>query len=179
VLEKSNQTGKSQLNKEQSTVWAKRLKEFSAMLSIGDGVLALVAPRDHVALWLLGPKRLRKLGAWFAENPIYTRLGGLVEAGLGLWLALRQYKKAAPQPWYQRWLVQYRLLPRWLAPLVLLAIVLAAVIFRRTTTGGKSSSAEGPADEELAVDEAVAEESSTKDMRSIIRESVRRSGRQR
>jgi hypothetical protein len=147
------------------------------MISIGDGVLALIAPRNHTTLWLLGPKRLRKLAAWFAENPLYTRLGGIVEAGLGLWLALRQYKEAAPtQLWYQRWLAQYRLLPSWLAPLVLLAVVLAAVVFMRTR--GKSPSEEEQAREELAVEEAAAEESS-KEMRSIIRESVRRSGRQR
>ena len=148
------------------------------MISIGDGVLTLITPRNHVALWLLGPKRLRKLAAWFAENPVYARLGGIVEIGLGLWLALRQYKEAtAPQPWYQRLLAQYRLLLSWLAPLVLLAIVLA-VIFRRTTRG-KTPSEEDQAGDELTVEEAVAEESSSKDMRSIIEESIRRSGRQR
>ncbi len=154
-------------------MWANRLKESIAMLSIGDGVLALIAPRNHTTLWLLGPKRVRKLSAWFAENPLYTRLGGIVETGLGLWLGLRQYKEAAPtQLWYQRWLAQYRLLPGWLAPLALLAIVVAAVVFMRTR--GKSPSEEDQASEELAVEEAAAEE-----MRSIIRESVRRSGRQR
>jgi hypothetical protein len=148
------------------------------MISIGDGVLALIAPRNDTMLWLLGPKKVRKLSAWFAENPLYTRLGGIVETGLGLWLALRQYKEAAPtQPWYQRWLAQYRLLPGWLAPLVLLAIVLAAVVFMRTR--GKSPSEVDQAREELAVEEAAAEDGSSKEMRSIIRESVRRSGRQR
>ncbi len=161
-------------------MWANRLKESIAMISIGDGVLALIAPRNHTTLWLLGPKRVRKLSAWFAENPLYTRLGGIVETGLGLWLALRQYREAAPtQLWYQRWLAQYRLLPGWLAPLVLLAIELAAVVFMRTATRGKSPSEEDQVAEELAGEEAVVDESSTSDMRSIIRESVRRSGRQR
>ena len=159
-------------------MWANRLKESIAMVSIGDGVLALIAPRNHTMLWLLGPKKVRKLNAWFAENPLYTRLGGIVQTGLGLWLALRQYREAAPiQPWYQRWLAQYRLLPGWLAPLVLLAIVLAAVVFMRTR--GKRPSEEDQAREELAVEEAAAEDGSSKEMRSIIRESVRRSGRQR
>ena len=55
-------------------MWANRLKESIAMMSIGDGMLALIAPRNHVALWLSGPKRLRKLTLWFAENPtqLYT-----------------------------------------------------------------------------------------------------------
>ena len=160
-------------------MWASRLKQFSAMISIGDGVLTLIAPRNHVALWLLGgPKRLRKLAAWFAKNPVYTRLGGIVEIGFGIWLALRQYKEAiAPQPWYQRWLAQYRLLLSWLAPLALLAIVLAVIL--RRTTRGKTPSEEDQARDELTVEEAVAEESSSKDMRSIIEESIRRSERQR
>ena len=159
-------------------MWASRLKQFSAMISIGDGVLTLIAPRNHVALWLLVPKRLRKLAAWFAKNPVYTRLGGIVEIGFGLWLALRQYKEAiAPQPWYQRWLAQYRLLLSWLAPLVLLAIVLAVIL--RRTTRAKTPSEEDQAHDELTVEEAVAEESSSKDMRSIIEESIRRSERQR
>ena len=160
-------------------MWTSRLKEFAAMTSIGDGVLALIAPRNHVALWLLGPKRLRKLTLWFVENPIYTRLGGIVETGLGIWLALRQYQKAAPQPWYQRWLSQYRLLPDWLAPVGLLAIVLLTVIFfMRTTRRGEAASEEDQAHEELAAEEEVAQES-RKDIRNIIRESLRRSRRQR
>ena len=159
-------------------MWANRLKESIAMISIGDGVLALIAPQNHTMLWLLGPKKVRKLSAWFVENPLYIRLGGIVETGLGLWLALRQYREAAPtQLWYQRWLAQYRLLPGWLAPLVLFAIVLAAVVFMRTR--GKSPSEVDQAREELAVEEAAAEDGSSKEMRSIIRESVRRSGRQR
>jgi hypothetical protein len=160
-------------------VWANRLKESIAMMSIGDGMLALIAPRNHVALWLLGPKRLRKLTLWFAENPTYTRIGGIAEVGLGIWLALRQYQQeAAPQPWYKRRFAQYRLLPGWLAPLVLfLGIVLAAGVFRRATTRGKTPSEEDQAREELAVEDAVVEES-RKVIRSIIRESVERSRRQ-
>ena len=159
-------------------MWANRLKESIAMISIGDGVLALIAPQNHTTLWLLGPKKVRKLNAWFAENPLYTRLGGIVQTGLGLWLALRQYREAAPiQPWYQRWLGQYRLLPGWLAPLALLAIVLAAVVFMRTKV--KRPSEEDQAREELAVEEAAAEDGSSKEMRSIISESVTRSRRQR
>jgi type VI protein secretion system component VasK len=160
-------------------VWASRLKEFAAMISIGDGVLALIAPRNHVALWLLGPKRLRKLTLWFAENPTYTRLGGIAEIGLGIWLALRHYQKAAPQPWYQRWFSQYRLLPAWLAPVGLLALVLLTVTFMRTTRRSETASEEDQAarEEELAAEEEVAQES-RKDIRNIIRESLRRSRRQ-
>jgi hypothetical protein len=151
-----------------------------AMISIGDGMLALIAPRNHLALWLLGPKRLRKLTLWFVENPTYTRLGGIAEIGLGVWLALRQYREAAPPPWYQRWFSRYRLLPGWLAPVGLLALVLLAVIFlMRTTRRGDTASEEDQAagEEELAAEEEVAQES-RKAIRNIIRESVNRSRRQ-
>lgn len=121
------------------------------MISIGDGVLALIAPRNHTALWLLGPKSLRKLALWFAENPTYTRLGGIAETGFGIWLALRQYREA-PKPWYQRWFSQYPLLG-WLAPVVLLAFILAVAYIR---TGGETSSEEDQAHEELAGEEEAA-----------------------
>ena len=154
-------------------MWANRLKESMATISIGDGVLALIAPRSHVALWLLGPKRLRKLTLWFAENPIYTRLGGIVETGLGIWLALRQYQKATPQPWYQRWLSQYRLLPGWLGPVGLLALVLLAVIFvMRTTRRGEPVSEEDQTREELSAAEG------RESIRSLIRQFVRRNRHQ-
>jgi hypothetical protein len=161
-------------------VWANRLKESMAMISIGDGVLALIAPRNHVALWLLGPKRLRKLTLWFVENPIYTRLGGIAEIGLGIWLALRQYRETAPRPWYQRWFSQYRMLLGWLMPVGVLAIVMLTIIFvMRTTKRGESAPEEGQArGEELTAAEEVAEEG-RECIRSIVRESVRRSGRQR
>jgi hypothetical protein len=153
----SNQTGEV-TNKEQRIVWANRLKESIAMISIGDGVLALIAPRNHVVLWLLGPKRLRKLTLCFAENPTYTRLGGIVEIGLGIWLALRQHQKAAPRLWYQRWFSQYRLLLGWIAPVGLLAIVIPTVIFLvRTTRRGEADSEEDQTREELSAAEEVVE----------------------
>ena len=155
-------------------MWANRLKESIAMISIGDGVLALIAPQNHVALWLLGPKRLRKLTLWFAENPIYTRLGGIAEIGLGIWLALRQHQRAAPQPWYQRWVVSYRLLPGWLAPVVLLAIGVLPIIFLvRPTKRGEPVSEEDQTREELS-----AAEEGRANIRSLIREFVRRNRQQ-
>ena len=74
-------------------MWARRVKELLAMSAIGDGVLALIAPSSHALLWLFGPQWLRKLNRWFAENPTYTRLGGIAEIGFGVWLALRQYEE--------------------------------------------------------------------------------------
>jgi dodecin len=115
-------------------MWSRRikelLKELLAMSTIGDGVLALIVPSSHASLWLFGPRSMRKLNRWFVENPTYTRLGGIAEIGLGIWLALRQYEEP-PQPWYQRWFSQNRLIV-WLAPVgfLLVAILLTATYSR-------------------------------------------------
>jgi dodecin len=112
-------------------MWSRRIKELLAMSTIGDGVLALIVPSSHASLWLFGPQTMRKLNGWFLENPTYTRLGGIAEIGLGIWLALRQYQEP-PQPWYQRWFSQKRLIG-WLAPVGLLLVgILLTTIYRRS-----------------------------------------------
>jgi hypothetical protein len=52
---------------------------------------------------LLAPESMGKLGRWFADNPRYIRLVGLVDIGLGIWLSREQYQ-APPQPWWRKWL---------------------------------------------------------------------------
>jgi dodecin len=112
-------------------MWSRRIKELLAMSTIGDGVLALIVPSSHASLWLFGPQTMRKLNRWFVENPTYTRLGGIAEIGLGIWLALRQYQEP-PQPWYQRWFSQNRSIG-WLAPVGLLLVgILLTTIYRRS-----------------------------------------------
>ena len=176
--EATRQTKLTKQGEQRIVLWPNRLKEVVAITSIGDGMVALIAPRNHMELWLLGPRRLRKLTLWFSENPLYTRLVAIVQVGFGMWLALRQYQEeAAPQPppqlWYQRWFSQYRLLPGWLAPLLgLLALILIIVVVFRHTRG-KSPSEGDQASDELDGEEIV--EESKQAIRSIIRESVRRS----
>ena len=63
------------------------------MLMIGDGVLAVVAPTEHVRLWRKAPTGFDKLLKSFEKRPAVTRTVGLLEIGLGLWLAHAQYKK--------------------------------------------------------------------------------------
>ncbi len=63
------------------------------MLAIGDGVIALVAPRRHSLLWRFGPKGYKELMERFAERPGLVRLLAAAEVGTGLWLALRQYRE--------------------------------------------------------------------------------------
>ncbi len=69
----------------------RRLLELGAMLAIGDGVIALVAPRRHSLLWRFGPEGYKELMEGFAERPNLVRLLAAAEIGIGLWLALRQY----------------------------------------------------------------------------------------
>lgn len=72
-------------------MWKKRLIETFAVLTIGDGVIEVVAPREHSRLWEAGPESARKVARFFAENPNHMRLLGVAQIGFGLWLALGQY----------------------------------------------------------------------------------------
>ena len=74
-------------------MWSRRLKETFAVITIGDGVVELVAPREHSLLWAdIGPESTRKLARFFADNPTYMRLLGVTQIAWGLWLAFEQYR---------------------------------------------------------------------------------------
>jgi hypothetical protein len=66
---------------------ARRAAELGAIMMVGDGVVAALAPEGHARLWERGPKAWRDMVQPFAEHPQMTRLIGLAEIGLGLWLA--------------------------------------------------------------------------------------------
>ena len=74
-------------------MWSRRLKEIFAILTIGDGVIALLTPREHSLLWETGPESVRKLVRFFADNPSYLRILGATQIAFGAWLALRQYRE--------------------------------------------------------------------------------------
>jgi hypothetical protein len=74
--------------------WVRRMKESLAILTVGDGAIELVSPREHSLLWEVGPESTRKVARFFAENPNYMRLIGAAQIALGLWLALRQYRES-------------------------------------------------------------------------------------
>jgi hypothetical protein len=71
--------------------WARRMKETFAIVTIGDGMIELISPREHSLLWEFGPPKVRKVARFFAENPNLMRLLGASQVAFGLWLALRQY----------------------------------------------------------------------------------------
>ncbi len=72
-------------------MWSRRLKETIALITIGDGALALIAPKEHSLLWEVGPEGIRKTTRFFADNPNYMRLLGANQIAFGVWLAFRQY----------------------------------------------------------------------------------------
>ena len=74
-------------------MWLRRLKETFAVISIGDRVIELLAPRQHSPLWAFGPVSARKVARFFADDRNYMRLPGLTQVGFGAWLAFKQYRE--------------------------------------------------------------------------------------
>ena len=75
------------------TTWARRIQETFAILTISDGAIELVSPREHSLLWEVGPESARQLAGFFAEAPSYMRLIGAAQIAFGLWFALRLYRE--------------------------------------------------------------------------------------
>ncbi len=75
------------------SMWTRRLLETFAIVTIGDGIIELVSPREHSLLWEVGPESARKTARFFAGNPNLMRLLGASQVAFGLWLALRQYRE--------------------------------------------------------------------------------------
>lgn len=73
---------------------ARRILDVVALISVGDGVLWVLAPRRRGLLWLVGPGPVKRFVENVSlENPWQARLLGAAQAALGVWLALRQYPK--------------------------------------------------------------------------------------
>ncbi|MGH3086494.1 MAG: hypothetical protein ACRDSJ_04155 [Rubrobacteraceae bacterium] len=72
-------------------MWKKRLLETFAIITIGDGVIEALAPREHSLLWQVGPGK--GVARFFAGNPKYMRLLGVSQIAFGIWLAMRQYRE--------------------------------------------------------------------------------------
>lgn len=70
-----------------------RFKELLAILMIGDGVLALIAPSRHPRLWKFGPRGYQQLMQAFSDHPTMKRFSGIGQIGLGVWLASRQWPR--------------------------------------------------------------------------------------
>jgi hypothetical protein len=77
---------------------AAHLKELFALLLIGEGVVGVLYPEQHTRLWAFGPRPWRQFIEWWAERPDLLRLLWAGQAGVGLWLAARQFPSAEAMP---------------------------------------------------------------------------------
>jgi uncharacterized protein YjeT (DUF2065 family) len=68
----------------------KRAKHFMAMVLIGDGVMALVNPRNDAHAWKRGPRLWRSLMSELADRPNLTRAIGAAQVAAGVLWALHQ-----------------------------------------------------------------------------------------
>jgi hypothetical protein len=73
-------------------VWKRRLIETFAIITLGDGLIEFLAPKEHSRLWAVGPESTRRIGMWFVEKPDRMRVLGAAQVVFGVWLALRQHR---------------------------------------------------------------------------------------
>lgn len=67
-------------------------EDLAAMVMIGDGVLNMVHPRRHSALWNCGPQSYRRVAGKLESHPQVARGLGLALVALGVWLGCRAAK---------------------------------------------------------------------------------------
>jgi len=73
-------------------MWDKRIMRLLTILYIVGGAAALLAPES-----------MGRFGRWVSDNPLYMRIDGMAGIALGVWLALREYRKEeSPRPWWRR-----------------------------------------------------------------------------
>jgi hypothetical protein len=73
---------------------AAHLKELLALLLIGEGVVGTLYPEQYTRTWENGPGRWQNFIGWWADRPALMRVLCAAEAGVGLWLAVRQFPPA-------------------------------------------------------------------------------------
>ena len=73
-------------------MWKRRLIEAFAIVTLGDGLIEFLAPKEHSRLWVVGPESTRRVAMWFVEKPARMRVLGAAQVLLGVWLAFRQYR---------------------------------------------------------------------------------------
>jgi hypothetical protein len=65
----------------------RRAAEMAAVFMIGDGLLGILQPRRHVALWRSDVRALDALVRPFGERPTHRRAYGVLQVGAGILLA--------------------------------------------------------------------------------------------
>lgn len=67
-----------------------RYKHFLAMILIGDGVMALLHPKQDALAWKKGPRVWRDLMHHLHERPSFTRAIGVTQIVGGVLWAIQQ-----------------------------------------------------------------------------------------
>jgi hypothetical protein len=75
---------------EMTGLLARRSAEMAAVFMIGDGMLGLLQPRRHVALWQERSLGAEVLVAPFVDRPGRRRVYALLQIAAGIALAARQ-----------------------------------------------------------------------------------------
>lgn len=70
-----------------------RWKHFTALALIGDGVMALLRPRQDASAWARGPRAWRRLMKHLGKHPELTRTIGAAQVAVGIGWALAQERK--------------------------------------------------------------------------------------
>ena len=71
---------------------ARRWSHFTAMVLIGDGIMAIVRPHRDAQAWNLGPRPWRGLMRYMVDHPTLTRCVGAAQVIAGIIWAIREEK---------------------------------------------------------------------------------------
>ena len=69
---------------------SKRWQHFTAMVLIGDGIMALLHPQRDASAWKAGPQPWQDLMHELHKRPALTRIIGAAQIAGGVYWALRQ-----------------------------------------------------------------------------------------
>lgn len=76
-----------------------RFCEIMAIMMIGDGVIGVLQPCEHVSRWADGPEPWRQMMTTLAERPQLVRAASLVKLALGIaWVFRLPANPALPCP---------------------------------------------------------------------------------
>ena len=64
-------------------MWKRRLIEAFAIITLGDGLIEFLAPKEHSLLRVVGPKSTRMIGRCFVDEPERMRVLGAAQVVLG------------------------------------------------------------------------------------------------
>jgi len=70
----------------------RRWAHFTAMVLIGDGIMAMLRPSRDATAWAMGPRPWRKTMRVLSRHPTLTRVVGAAEVMAGIWWATREEK---------------------------------------------------------------------------------------